>query len=68
MDQRDGDTGGERKETVQLSRQEMLEAWTGEGGRGIGERETNLKASRVSTGLDDQQIWVRGGEGGQREW
>lgn len=54
MDQRDGDTGEEREETMQLFRQEMLEAWTGEGGRGVGERETNLRASGVLTRLDDQ--------------
>lgn len=57
-EQRDGDTVGERK-TMQLSGQEMLEAWPGEGGR-VGERETNLRVSRVLTGLDDQQIWGGG--------
>lgn len=67
MDQRDGDTGGERGETMQLSRQEMLEAWIGEGGRGVGERETNLRASGVLTGLDDEQIWCGAGRGGGGE-
>lgn len=63
MDQRDRNTGEEREEIMQLFRQEMLEAWTGEGGRGVGERETNLRASRVLTELDDQQIWQGGGRG-----
>lgn len=51
---------------MQLSRQEMLEAWTGEEGRGVGERETNLRASRVLTGLDDQQMGGGGEEGPRR--
>lgn len=60
MDQWGGDKGGDRKETRQLSGQEMLQARTWEEGRGNGERGTDLRARQwgQSTGLDDQ--WIQG--------